>query len=243
MSSNVSIGAILIVEDADTCRETLEVALEGARPGRASRRLRGGGAPHSARGRTECPRHRYDLNMPAMDGLELIRQVRADRSTAGIPIIVVSGEADLRAPARALGAGADAYSQSPTLPQGSAETGAAPRCKTTSGTVGAAAGDKPRSWRSSVLYAHCGSTPGLRRSEGDLERLRRLEESNRALIAEVASLKSELAATRGAAPTVPPVEETLSVLERRVEEQAQSKVESSQRFPIRVTEWLCLTRS
>jgi hypothetical protein len=68
-----------------------------------------------------------------------------------------------------------------------------------------------------------------------LERLQRLEESNRALVAEVASLRSELAATRGPTPAPQPAEETLSVLERRVEEQAQSKVESSQRFPIRVT--------
>ena len=34
-----------------------------------------------------------DLNMPAMGGLELIRQVRADQNTAGpIPIIVISGD-------------------------------------------------------------------------------------------------------------------------------------------------------
>ena len=119
MSSNVSIGAILIVEDADTCRETLEVALEGSAG--LDVLLAGSGVEALRILHEEGRSVRAivtDLNMPAMDGLELIRQVRADRSTAGIPIIVVSGEADLRAPARALGAGADAYFSKPYSPAG-----------------------------------------------------------------------------------------------------------------------------
>jgi CheY-like chemotaxis protein len=119
MKSEGTTGAILIVEDADTCRETLEVALAGS----------AGLAVVLAASGLEALRILHeegrsvraivtDLNMPAMGGLELIRQVRANQSTAGIPIIVVSGEPDPRAPARALGAGADAYFSKPYSPAG-----------------------------------------------------------------------------------------------------------------------------
>lgn len=73
-----------------------------------------------------------------------------------------------------------------------------------------------------------------------LERLNRLEEENRALAAEVRELRTELAATRpkepAAAPrAAPTIEERLSVQDSRIAEQAQTKVEASQRFPIRIT--------
>ncbi len=76
-----------------------------------------------------------------------------------------------------------------------------------------------------------------------LERLDRLEEQNRALTAEVRALREERAAARGAepapapaaaTPTVP-AEERLQVQESRTAELAASKVEASQRFPIRIT--------
>jgi hypothetical protein len=62
-----------------------------------------------------------------------------------------------------------------------------------------------------------------------LARLDRLEQENQTLKEEVRALRDELHA--GAAP----VEERLDVHERRIEEQAQTKVEASQRFPIRIT--------
>ena len=69
-----------------------------------------------------------------------------------------------------------------------------------------------------------------------LDRLDRLEAQNRELMAQVRSLKDELAASRGDQPaTGPSVEERLEVQESRTTEQAQTKVESSQRFPIRIT--------
>ena len=80
-----------------------------------------------------------------------------------------------------------------------------------------------------------------------LERLDRLERENRALSEEVRALRAELAGTR--TPEVvktpeavtPPVadaatlEEKLEIQERRIDEQAQTKVEASQKFPIRLT--------
>jgi|SRR5579863_9854427 len=70
-----------------------------------------------------------------------------------------------------------------------------------------------------------------------LERLDRLEKQNRELIDEVQALRGELAQSRGPAEAkqAEDVNEKLEVQERRMEEQAQTKVESSQHFPLRIT--------
>jgi uncharacterized protein (UPF0335 family) len=63
-----------------------------------------------------------------------------------------------------------------------------------------------------------------------LERLDRLERENETLRQEVQTLRSEIHPAEG-----PGVDERLVVQESRSAEQAQTKVESSQRFPIRLT--------
>ena len=80
-----------------------------------------------------------------------------------------------------------------------------------------------------------------------LERLDRLEQQNRDLTAEVGALRKELAQARQTPETAQSGTETakaepaidlpnrVDVVERRVEEMAQTKVESSQHFPIRIT--------
>lgn len=88
-----------------------------------------------------------------------------------------------------------------------------------------------------------------------LERLTRLESENRTLRAELEGLRGEVSALKSpgglavataaassapeAAPAVPPtvqqLDERLAIQERRTEEQAQIKVEASQRFPIRLS--------
>lgn len=71
-----------------------------------------------------------------------------------------------------------------------------------------------------------------------MQRLDRLERQNQSLAEEVRQLRQELAEVRGQPqppPTAPALEEKVAVNESRVEELAQSKVEASQRFPIRVT--------
>jgi hypothetical protein len=83
-------------------------------------------------------------------------------------------------------------------------------------------------------------------SPGDLkavlERLDRLEQENKSLRGEVRQLRDEVSVLRGAPPGAPEQptttqtnSERLEVQETRVEELAQSKVESSQKFPIRIT--------
>ena len=78
-----------------------------------------------------------------------------------------------------------------------------------------------------------------------LERLDRLEEQNKTLAAEVRSLRDQLAAAHAPEPApaplaatesqAPSTEERLEVQENRTAELAASKVEASQRFPIRIT--------
>ena len=72
-----------------------------------------------------------------------------------------------------------------------------------------------------------------------LERLDRLEQENRALSQQVQELRVQLSASHGTPPaedaSKATVEERLDIQEHRVEEQAQTKVEASQKFPIQLT--------
>jgi hypothetical protein len=74
-----------------------------------------------------------------------------------------------------------------------------------------------------------------------LDRLDKLEQENRDLVSEIRLLRSELGGPRAAAPadqnapSTSPIEERVAVAEQRIEEQAQTKVEASQRLPITLT--------
>ncbi len=81
-----------------------------------------------------------------------------------------------------------------------------------------------------------------------LERMDRLEQENRSLAAEIRALREQLATSGTAAAAAsqppgeaagadarPPLEERVSIAERRVEELAQTKVQSSQRLPVTLT--------
>jgi len=89
---------------------------------------------------------------------------------------------------------------------------------------------------------HAQSTPEIREI---LDRLQNLENANRALTDEIHSLRQELAAAktsptsevaaRTPAESAAQNEDQISVEKARLDELAQSKVESSQKLPIRVT--------
>lgn len=66
-----------------------------------------------------------------------------------------------------------------------------------------------------------------------LERLDRLERDNDSLRRELQELRTQIAGLGTPAPAA--AEERLDIVERRVEEQAQTKVEASQRFPIKIS--------
>ncbi len=92
---------ILIVEDSENAAAMLEIALCGI-PGvsvrlatsalEALRILNGGGPAVEA--------IVTDLNMPRMDGFELIRRIRENDKLAATPIIVVSADTDPATPQR-----------------------------------------------------------------------------------------------------------------------------------------------
>ncbi len=50
-----------------------------------------------------------DLNMPYMDGIELVKTLRAGAATAGLPVLMVTTEADPEEKDRAFKAGANGY--------------------------------------------------------------------------------------------------------------------------------------
>jgi hypothetical protein len=70
-----------------------------------------------------------------------------------------------------------------------------------------------------------------------LDRLDRLEKQNSALMDEVHQLRTELQAARGAPPPPesPATADALAVQQARIDEQAQSKVESTHKLPLQIT--------
>jgi two-component system chemotaxis response regulator CheY len=108
---------VLIVEDSENSAAMLEIAFLGI-PGldvrtapsaaEALRILDGGSGVVGAMV--------TDLNMPRMDGYELIRRVRADKRLSGMPIIVVSADTDPATPQRIAALGVEAYFPKPFSP-------------------------------------------------------------------------------------------------------------------------------
>jgi CheY-like chemotaxis protein len=108
---------VLVVEDSENNATMLEMALCDI-PGvsivlatsasEAWRILSGNG--HSIRAIVT------DLNMPHMDGFELIRRVRADGRLTATPIVVVSADTDPATPQRIARLGVSAFFAKPFSP-------------------------------------------------------------------------------------------------------------------------------
>lgn len=54
-----------------------------------------------------------DLHMPQMDGLEVMKALRADAQTAAIPVVIISSDADMRNVEQARQLGALGYLRKP----------------------------------------------------------------------------------------------------------------------------------
>ena len=106
---------ILIVEDTDTAATALEIALLSipdvnvVRVGDGLRALEYL-APETGHTIDALV---TDLEMPFLDGFELIRRLRQQERFAMVPIVVVSGDSNPQASERALSLGADAYFAKP----------------------------------------------------------------------------------------------------------------------------------
>jgi CheY-like chemotaxis protein len=117
MGDNSGMPAVLIVEDSENSAAMLEIAFLGI-PGlsvlttpsgvEALRILDGGSSPVRA--------VVTDLNMPRMDGYELIRRVRSHEKLSGMPIIVVSADTDPAMPERIAALGVQAFFPKPFSP-------------------------------------------------------------------------------------------------------------------------------
>ena len=66
-----------------------------------------------------------------------------------------------------------------------------------------------------------------------LQRLDKLEKENQTLKAEVKELRARIGEPETA--EVPPVIERVEIAEKKIEESVQTKVEASQKFPIKLT--------
>jgi CheY-like chemotaxis protein len=108
---------VLIVEDVDNCATLLEVALDRIPGVDVACAVSGQEALQllDAFGDRICALV-TDLNMPCVDGFELIAQVRSDRRYAGLPILVVSGDVDPGTPERVKRLGVDGFFAKPYSP-------------------------------------------------------------------------------------------------------------------------------
>ena len=113
---------VLIVEDSETCAETLAIALELI-PNVEVRSIHTSVAAIDFLNRrdSEIAAVVTDMNLPkngntAGDGLDLIRQIRAEPRFARLPIVLISGDSDPRLGERALAQGADAFFPKPYSP-------------------------------------------------------------------------------------------------------------------------------
>jgi two-component system chemotaxis response regulator CheY len=108
---------ILIVEDSPTMRSLLVSALEGLdRPVKITEVASGFEALR------ELPRTAYDLiltdiNMPDINGLELVSFVKNNPAFRSIPLVIVSTEGSERDRDKGLSLGADAYLVKPFDPE------------------------------------------------------------------------------------------------------------------------------
>jgi len=108
--------SVLIVEDSENSAATLEIALLGI-PGLSVRLASSGLEALRILDREDgIDAIVTDLNMPRMDGFELIRRVRQHQRLSATPIIVVSADTDPGTPDRIEALGVDAFFPKPYSP-------------------------------------------------------------------------------------------------------------------------------
>jgi two-component system response regulator TctD len=57
-----------------------------------------------------------DLNMPKLDGCEVLSRLRSSVATAGLPVVVLTGSGDVETEVRLMEEGADDYLRKPIDP-------------------------------------------------------------------------------------------------------------------------------
>jgi CheY-like chemotaxis protein len=115
MPSDPSQLAVLIVDDAEDCIATLDVALQTL-PGIVVRSVGTAEAALAVLERETISAVITDLQLPFMNGLELIAFVRKQANLRSVPIVAVSAAADPAIPKAALELGANAFFPKPFSP-------------------------------------------------------------------------------------------------------------------------------
>ena len=108
--------SVLVVDDSAATREFLAATLEGGGAYRVTRAENGFAALRV------LPRQRFDLvisdvNMPDINGLELIQFIRTNEHHRSTPILLISTQSSERDRKRALSLGADGYVAKPFTPE------------------------------------------------------------------------------------------------------------------------------
>ncbi len=107
-------ASILTVDDSASLRMAIRIALTGA--GYAVTE-----AGDGVEGLAKAAAQKFDLivtdlNMPNMDGLTMIRELRSQPAQAGVPIIFLTTESDAEMKAQARAAGATGWLVKPFVP-------------------------------------------------------------------------------------------------------------------------------
>jgi CheY-like chemotaxis protein len=106
---------VLIVEDSDQCITTLEIAIQRMADVSVTSVASAEQALAFLADSEICALI-TDLNLPRMDGFELIARIRSRPGGSALPIMVISGDSDPHAPERARRMGANAFFPKPYSP-------------------------------------------------------------------------------------------------------------------------------
>jgi two-component system chemotaxis response regulator CheY len=107
-------ATVLTVDDSASIRQTIKIALSGEGYGVSEAQDGMEGLKRAEGGRFDLII--TDLNMPVMDGLTMIRELRKVPSQAGVPIIFLTTESDAQIKAQAKAAGATGWLTKPFDP-------------------------------------------------------------------------------------------------------------------------------
>ncbi len=108
---------VLIVDDSSVMRKIVERALRQAGLNLVKVLEAGSGCEGLAALGRECVDLIVsDINMPAMDGLELLRQIQAQSLAPGVPVVMITTESGEEHVREALAAGAQGYIRKPFTP-------------------------------------------------------------------------------------------------------------------------------
>jgi two-component system, chemotaxis family, chemotaxis protein CheY len=105
---------VLVVEDTDIGQDALELALTRL-PDVVVHMVKTAEEALALLGDNICALV-TDLNLPCMDGFELIETVRSHPARRALPIMVISGNSDPDTPSRLVALGANAYFPKPFSP-------------------------------------------------------------------------------------------------------------------------------